>query len=83
MTNKKHKIQKTAEQTLAELGIRLEYGVGEYRGRAVRYLEDSGILQIGDTEFDRWANSVEFEFDLMSKKGQREFLRWAIPEDFT
>ena len=76
MTNKKHKIQLSAYEILAELGITLQYGVGEYHGRAVRYLEDSGILQIGDSDFDRWANSIEIEFDLISKKGQREFLRW-------
>ena len=65
------------EQILAELGIHLEYGVGEYHGRPIRFLEDSGVVQIGESEFDRWANSVDCEFDLSAKKGQREFLRWV------
>lgn len=65
------------EELLTELGIVLEYGCGKFKNRPVRYLENSGIFQLSDDNFDRWANSVEQEFDLYSEKGQRAFLRWA------
>lgn len=68
---------KSPEELFSELGIELEYGCGMYNGINIRYLEHCGKLQTGDDNFDRWANSVDKEFDLLQKKGQREFMRWA------
>ena len=48
---------------ITDLGIKLEYGCGMFNGRPVRYLENLGIFQVGDDNFDRWANSLDFEFD--------------------
>ena len=64
-------------ELFTEQGIVLEYGCGKYNNRPVRFLRESGVFQVGDNDFDRWANSVEFEFDLYSKKGQREFYNWV------
>ena len=61
---------------ITDLGIKLEYGCGMFNGRPVRYLENLGIFQVGDDNFDRWANSLDFEFDLWLKE-MRKFLRWA------
>lgn len=60
-----------------EFNIELEYDAGIYKNRNVRFLEDIGLFQVGDDNFDRWANSVELEFDLFLPKGQRQFIRWA------
>lgn len=62
---------------LNENGIRLEHGCGIFRGKNLRYIESRGALQIGDDDFDRWANSLSLEFDLYQLKGQRQFLRWV------
>jgi hypothetical protein len=59
-----------------ELGIETEYDCGILFGRQFRYLEYSGQVQIGDNNFDRWANSVELTFDIWLEKGRRQFLRW-------
>lgn len=65
------------EELLSECGIVLKYGCGKFKNRQVRYLEESATFQIGDEDFDRWANSVESEYDLYSAKDQRSFLRWV------
>lgn len=52
-----------------------KYGTGTFMGRNTRLLE-VGVFQIGDNDFDRWANSVDLEFDLSQAKGQRQFVRW-------
>lgn len=65
------------EDLFNELNIKFEYDCGIHRGRAVRYLSEIGVFQVGERDFDRWANSVEQEFDLLMPKGQRAFLRWA------
>ena len=62
---------------LTELGITLNGGYGKFRGRELRFLEASGTLQVGDDDFDRWANSIEWEFGLYHKKEQRVFKRWV------
>ena len=35
---------------------------GSYLGRKVRYTESDGRFDIGDGQFDRWANSVACSF---------------------
>ncbi len=61
---------------LVELAIVIDSaGCGTLKGRNTRLLE-IGVFQIGDDDFDRWANSVELEFDLSQSKGQRQFKRW-------
>ena len=60
-----------------ELGIELKYGCGIFRGKHVRYLRERGVFQVGDSDFDRWANSVDLEFDVWQPKGQRNLRRWA------
>ena len=62
---------------LEELGIDLEYGCGLAKGRPLRYLATEGLIQIGDDDFDRWANSVEVEFDVWQPKGLRQFEKWV------
>lgn len=63
---------------LASLGIHISvYGTGEWRGRQVRYLPERGAFQIGEENFDRWANSVELEFSLWLPKGQRALARFV------
>jgi hypothetical protein len=62
---------------LSDLGIILEYGCAKFKNRPIRFLEEIGVLQVGDDDFDRWANSVGVEFDLLTPKGQRAFLRWV------
>jgi hypothetical protein len=63
---------------LASFGIKLdEWGIGKWHDRHVRYLGHLGLFQIGEKDFDRWANSVEYEFELWQPKGQRQFTRFA------
>lgn len=65
------------KQFASEYGIDLdEDGYGRHAGRQVRYLEHLGLFQVGSEDFDRWANSEEFEFDVLQKKGQRALQRW-------
>lgn len=52
-----------------------KYGTGTFMGRNTRLLA-TGVFQIGDDDFDRWANSVDLEFDLSQAKGQRQLARW-------
>lgn len=52
-----------------------EIGTGTFMGRNTRLL-CTGVFQIGDDDFDRWANSVDLSFDLSQAKGQRRFTRW-------
>ncbi len=59
-----------------ELGMPLDdYGTCEYKGRHVR-LSCNGCLDIGDDNFDRWANSVDFSFDVVTDKGKRALTRF-------
>ena len=67
---------KSPEHFLTEMTIVVDdAGCGTLMGRNTRLLE-IGIFQIGDYDFDRWANSVDFEFDLTQANGQRQFKRW-------
>lgn len=70
--------RKSIETMLIDLGIKLKSGYGRFKNRNIRYLPDYGVIQIGESDetFDRWANSVELEFDVIQPKGQRQFLRW-------
>lgn len=52
-------------------------GCAKYKGVNVRYLETSGIFQVGTDDFDRWANSVSLEFEVWQRKGQRALMNWA------
>lgn len=61
---------------LMEHDITLIEGCGEFKERQVRFLGDIGIFQIGDDNFDRWANSVELEFDVWLPRGIRQLKRW-------
>jgi hypothetical protein len=67
---------KKPEELFIELGIELDYGVGKLADRHIRYSDYTGCLDIGDLDFDKWGNSVDFSFDLWQAKGQRQFLRW-------
>ena len=66
-------------ELLLELGVILEYNCGMLNNRPVRYVEHTGSLDVGEhkSEFDRWANSLEMSFDLLTPKGQRAFIRWV------
>ena len=68
---------KDPEELLLELGVTLKHDCGRFKGRNIR-LCGNGFLDIGEVDktFDRFANSVEFSFDLLQKKGQRQFLNW-------
>ncbi|MGR9108711.1 MAG: hypothetical protein ACU843_17470, partial [Gammaproteobacteria bacterium] len=70
---------KPAQQLFDEAGISLKDDCGKHNGRRVRWLAEYGLFQVGedDKNFDRWANSVDFSFDLRSAAGQRKFLRWV------
>lgn len=58
-------------------GIELdEYGSGMVDKITIRYLSRCGELQVGDDNFDRWANSVDTVFDVWLNKGMREFDIW-------
>ena len=61
---------------LSELGIEHDDGYGKIFDRYFRYLEECGVIEIADNNFDRWANSVGLSFDIWLSKGQRQFLRW-------
>lgn len=58
------------ELFLDSLGLTFEYGETTCGSRKVRHLPCKRIVQVGDNNFDRWANSVEEEFDLSSKNGR-------------
>ncbi len=74
---------KSPEEFLALLDISLDdAGCGMLDGRNTRLLE-IGVFQIGDDDFDRWANSVESEFDLSQSKGQRHLRRWLDDVEIT
>lgn len=49
-----------------------EYYVGEHKGRQVR-LNCNGVVDIGDNNFDRWANSIEISITPQKKKFARQF----------
>ena len=69
---------KQPEEFLTEQDITVDdAGCGRFAGRNTRLLE-MGVFEIGESDrtFDRWANSVELEFDLSQAKGQRQFKRW-------
>lgn len=55
-------------------------GCGAYHGvhkdRQVRYLSNRQAIQVSDDNFDRWANSVEFEFDFHEAKDRRQFIKF-------
>lgn len=61
------------EQFLESLGITLKYNEGICGARKVRYLPLVRTVQLSDDNFDRWANSVEAEFDLSSAYGRAQF----------
>lgn len=63
-------------ELLSEFNVVLEYGCGRYNDRPIRLLEGQGVLQVGANDFDRWANSVDFEFDIRKKSGMRALKRW-------
>ena len=70
-------MKRTIEDVLVEYGIILEYGCGTLsNGRPIRYLANAGLIEIGDDNFDRWANSVEEYFDVWLPKGLRAFERY-------
>ena len=62
---------------IIEYGIDLKDGCGVFCGRQVRYLDHCGLFQVGDGDFDRWANSEDFEFEIWLPKGQRAFIKWV------
>ena len=66
----------TIEDILEQHHITLGYGCGMFQGRQIRYLEERGLLQVGDDDFDRWANSVELEFEVWQKKGLRQLNKY-------
>lgn len=68
---------KDAYDLFIELGIILEHDVGYYKGKNVRYTEYINRFDVGDDDFDRWSNSLDFSFDLYSEKGQSDFILWA------
>jgi hypothetical protein len=70
-------MKKTIEDVLTEYDVVLEYGCGTLpNGRPIRYLTSAGLIEIGDADFDRWANSVEEYFDVWLPKGLRAFERY-------
>jgi hypothetical protein len=64
------------DELFRELDIKLTDGVGYWKGHPVRYLEEAGMFQIGDKDFDRWSNSVDLEFEIWLPKGQRKLRKW-------
>jgi len=56
-----------------------KYGSFRLNDRKCRYLPDHGRVDVGemDSTFDRWANSVDFSFDVHRPAGHRQFMRWA------
>jgi len=68
------------ESLLDSLGISTVYGVGVCGSRRVRYLSKRRVVQTGDNNFDRWANSVEHEFDLTKDAERLKFAEWARKE---
>ena len=70
-------MKKTIEDILTQYGIVLEYGCGTLsNGKPVRYLPPAGLIEVGDDDFDRWANSVGQAFEVWQSKGLRAFERY-------
>lgn len=66
------------QEILEEAGIKLDpYDCGRFKDRPVR-LVDGSWFQIGERKetFDRWANSVESEFDIGRPAELRQLRRW-------
>ena len=63
---------------LNEFNLKLNHGYGKIGDRPIRYLEDEGLFQIGETmkTFDRWANSVEYDFEVFKASGIRCLRKW-------
>lgn len=64
------------EDLLNEFGIVLEHGYGTFKDRPIRLV--GHLFQVGESRetFDRWANSVEFEFDVCRSAEVRQLKRW-------
>lgn len=71
MSNKKQKLMYLL-QDLCDGGFDKECYVGVHQGRKVR-LNRHGNVDIGDTDFDRWANSIEITIYTDMKKFPRQF----------
>jgi hypothetical protein len=57
------KIENPATLLFNQFGIVLDHCEGIYNSHMIRYLEDLGLVQIGEKEFERWSISVKKEFD--------------------
>ena len=66
------------EDLLNEFGVVLTNDYGLIKNRPVRLVEN--LFQIGeDTKtFDRWANSVDLEFDVYKASDIRQLRRWFV-----
>lgn len=60
------------EEYTAILFDKWGYSTEKYKGRYLRFVGQ--FLEISDNNFDRWANSVEYEIDYSRMKKKR-FLR--------
>ena len=72
-------MQNELEELLDQYSIvmnKTNYFYTKYKGRQLRYLESTETIEIGDNDFDRWANSVELEFEVWKPKGMRQFKKW-------
>lgn len=48
------------------------------KGRHARFISSISLIQVGESDetFDRWANSVEYEWDLSRSAQRRQFIKW-------
>ncbi len=54
------------------------YFYGQYSGRHIRYNVDDGRMDIGDGDFDRWANSVACHFKVDLSKSVKDQVENAL-----
>ena len=73
----------TVQDLFSWIELEFEYGISDFNDRYLRSIgHDGEILQVSEVkkDFDRWANSVDFEFDLSRKKERKAFIEFIESE---
>jgi hypothetical protein len=78
LITKERGMKEFVEHLFEKMGIKLEHGCGTYKGRPLRYFENTGIMEVGEAgeAFERWGNSVEMSFNLYDDEERAIFIAY-------